>query len=61
MNKVLTDNKEMSKFEKGLRKWLRIHPWVPMEQGRKEISMKVIQTVGLLIVGIILLKILNFI
>ncbi len=60
MNEVFqNDSKGISKLEKGLRKFLRIHPWVSKKQGRRKIATLLLQGIGVAIVIISMLVVLN--
>ena len=62
MNEVFqNDSKGISKLEKGLRKFLRIHPWVSKKYGRKVMLGKTLAGIGVVVTIVIMMKVLNII
>lgn len=62
LNEVFqNDFKRISRFEKGLRKIFRIHPWVSKKYGRKVILSKTLAGIGVVVTIVIMMKVLNII
>lgn len=55
------DLKGVSRFEKGLRKIFRIHPWVSKKYGRKVMLGKTLAGIGVVVTIVIMMKVLNII
>ena len=62
LNEVFQNNfKRISRFEKGLRKIFRIHPWVSKKYGRKVMLGKTLTGIGVVVTIVIMMKVLNII
>lgn len=61
LNEVFQNNLGISRFEKGLRKIFRIHPWVSKKYGRKVMLGKTLTGVGVVVAVVVMMKVLNII
>ena len=62
LNEVFQNDLEgISRFEKGLRKIFRIHPWVSKKYGRKVMLGKALTGVSAVVTIVIMIKVLNII
>lgn len=61
LNEVFQNDVGISRFEKGLRKIFRIHPWVSKKYGRKVMLGKTLTGVGVVVAVVVMMKVLNII